>query len=333
MVINTLFPWFASLNRDWDSNWDKKVKSKVYLLGNGWLARGFMDHIHPKKFNIINIYNNEITNTPLLFSDNVPTITFPNYTTNIMETIKSIDIDYSAIITDKQCFKYTDKDFVVCGLGDNVPISSWQYRWSDVQKAKNIAIVGSGNTGTSLAFKLNDMSKKVTVDEGLKDSHTYLPDRLKKYVINKMMVNNIGLITDTMYDKKYDSKYDNVTFAIGSRSNDLVSDYLQNETLSLQHNNVSYPNIFLGGNCVRQTKVLNVDGTNTVMGPNAQVAYDQGKHIAQTLNRGHTTVYKSKNFVHTLYVGNNLSALYMNNYNGYLLVPQSLVKLYLTITK
>jgi NADH dehydrogenase FAD-containing subunit len=342
MVIKTLFPsFYIALTRDWSQDWDQKNREKknIYLLGQGWFSKGFMDHIYQDKFNIINIFSDTFRNTPLLIpSLNTKSVIIPfsynNKNVNVNEVVKSIDIKESIINTNMQNIKYGENDYVVCGIGDNTPINSWYKQIRDintVHKKGNggkIAIVGAGNTGTELAFKLHDMSHYPTLYEGLKDSHMYLPTKLKNYVLNELMKKKIPLNTDTMYNKDNDKLYDNVTFAIGSRSNDLVRNWCQSKSLNCIHDDIEYNNIFFGGNCVRQTKVLNDKGIEKIMGPNAQVAYDQGKHVAQTINKGNKSEYITRNFVHSLYVGNNTFALYMNNYNAYLLVPQCLVNTY-----
>ena len=45
---------------------DDSKKKTVYLLGQGWLAKGFIDYIDKNKFYIINISRHNFVHTPLL---------------------------------------------------------------------------------------------------------------------------------------------------------------------------------------------------------------------------------------------------------------------------
>lgn len=286
-------------------------KKQVYLLGQGWFSKGFMDNIDMNKYKITNIYRDKFTNTAQLDK----TIPFNYPIKYINDTIKDIDVENNLIFTNKKHYNFTN-DIVVCGLGDNTPVSKWLEPIVDVS---DYGIIGAGLVGTELAFRLIDNNKSVTLIDGLPDVLTFLPTSLKQNILNRFKQNNVKLIVDTMYTPN-NHKFDNVIFAVGSRPNDLTKGWMQTKTLQHELN----PNIFFGGNCVWNTRIDKINALT------AQQAYDQGKHVAQNLNRG-ITEYSVKNFVYSIYVGNGLSALYMGGCNYYIIIPTFLINMYFKI--
>jgi NADH dehydrogenase FAD-containing subunit len=314
-------------------------KQKVTVLGQGWLCKGFMDHIDTKKFNITNIYQDKfivtsqilkVINTKLGKRDKKNDNNDCEY---INKTITNINVENSSIQL-KDNNKLESYDFtghiLVCGLGDNTPIKTWCAKIDDINNGLNLeqhdfAVVGAGITGTELAFHLYDEMKCITLYEGLEHPYTFLPDRLRKYIRRRLYRFDIDIIHNTFYKKEYDEKYDLVVYAIGSRPNDLTKEWTQDKWLNLIKGGKVYHDIYYGGNCVWNTKLSeNGDLPNY----NAQIAYDQGKHIATQLNTNKTKSYRNKQFIHSLYVGNNFHALYMNNVNAYIIIPSYFIDWY-----
>ena len=286
-------------------------KKHVYLLGQGWFSKGFMDNIDLNRYKVTNIYKDEITNVGQL--DKIIPFNYPiKY---IKTTIKDIDVCNNIIFTDNEHYDFTN-NIVVCALGDNTPVKQWTKAIPDVS---DYGIVGAGLVGTEMAFRLIDKGKTVTLIDGVPSILTFLPMNLKLNIHNRFKQKNILLYLNTMY-KAENHNFDHTVFAIGSRPNDLTRNWIQTRTLQLKEN----PNVFFGGNCVWNTQII---GLNL---PTAQQAYDQGKHVANSLNT-EITEYKVKNFIYAIYIGDGLTALYMNNSKYYIIIPTCLLNIYYKI--
>lgn len=290
-------------------------KKNVYLLGQGWFSKGFMDNIDRNKYNINNFYKNEFTNTAQCIVNPEIKIPFNYNVNNFNETITNIDIDNKILTTDKTSYNFS-KDILVCGIGDNTPVNKWL---KTLENVKTYGVIGAGLVGTELAFKLmDDKNKKVTIFDGLPTIHDFLPISLKEYVAKEFENKDIKLHINQMYNME---PFDKVIFATGSRPNDITKDWLQDKNLQLIYNGVLQDNIYFGGNCVWNTDIKNPGP------PTAQRAYDQGKHIAIGLNT-EISEYKVKNFIYSMYVGDGFTALYMNNCKYYIILPTSFINLY-----
>lgn len=304
------------LNKIRISSYTDSDKQNVYLLGQGWYAKGFMDNINIQQFNITNIYENEFTNTAQCIRNPDKKIPFNYDIKNINKTILDIDIKNQLLFTDDMSIDISDS-IVVCGIGDNVPVKKWSEPIDNTKQT--YSIVGAGLVGTEIAFKLADENKNVTLFDGLSSTHDFLPPSLKKYILKELNKKNIALHTNRFYNNE---PCDKVIFATGSRPNKLTQDWIQTVTLQLKHNDKIYDNIYFGGNCVWKTEIENISA------PTAQLAYDQGKHVATCLNNKYNKQYISKNFFYTMYVGNGYNALYMNGYDLFIILPSVFIDMY-----
>lgn len=291
-------------------------KKPVYLLGQGWYAKGFMDNIDTKKHKITNIYDKTFTNTGQCIRHPEKKIPFDYDIDFINKTIMDIDVQNQTIFAQDLSIDFSE-NIVVCGVGDHVPVKKWETAIDT--SGQTFSIVGAGLVGTEIAFKLADENKNITMYDGLPVTHEFLPPSLKKYVMNEMNKKNIVLHVNRFYNKE---PCDKVIFATGSRPNMLTQKWIQTQNLQLEYENKLYCNMYFGGNCVWNTQIDNVGA------PTAQLAYDQGKHVATCLNNNELKPYKPKNFIYTMYVGDGYNALYMNNCNYYLIVPSCFIDLY-----
>lgn len=102
-------------------NSKKNNKKNVFVLGQGWVAKGFIEHIDKSKYNIINITKNNFINIPLILStiktnNNLTDNQFQNKIDILInETVENINIINNTIETNKKiyCFK---NDYLVVGL-------------------------------------------------------------------------------------------------------------------------------------------------------------------------------------------------------------------------
>lgn len=295
------------------NNTDKK---DVYLLGQGWYAKGFMDNINTRKYNVTNIYADTFTNTGQCIKHPEKKISF-NYDMCVRKrTILDIDVQNQILFAKDWSLDFSN-DIVVCGLGDNEPVKKWETPID--MSNQTFSVVGAGLVGTEIALKLADENKDVTIYDGLSVTHEFLPPTLKKLILNNFAKKNITLHTDRFYNNE---PCDKVIFATGSKPNMLTKDWVQTENLQLEYDNKIYDNIYFGGNCVWKTQI------NDVGTPSAQLAYDQGKQTAISLNTKEKIKYSPKNFIYTMYVGDNYNAIYMNGYDTYFLVPTCFISMY-----
>lgn len=265
-------------------------KKEIIVLGQGWLVKGFLDNINHSNYKIINITRHDFVNTPMLLSSiNEPSKTHKisnhhKIDSLIKETITNIDLVNQNVITEKNKYSFKNK-YLICGLGSNTDNGVfWNNKINELKQlkdSKKICIVGAGPTGTELAFHLHDLKHKITLFDGLPNVYTYLTPSGRQFILDRLEQLNIKLYINKMYSNNDTKDYDLVIFAIGSRSNDLTSKWKLTSKLNLE----GYDNIYSGG-----------DGIVSQYPKNAQVAYQQGKYIAQRLNKKGYKIKDDKDF-------------------------------------
>ena len=311
---------------------NNNVKTNIVLLGQGWFAKGFLDHINSKKFYITNITRHEFVNTPMLLR----TIDNRNkYEKNnnfikkidkiVIDEINKIDLKNKYVQTQDNRI-YWENGYLVCGLGSNEDIGK---KWESIidknkntNEIKKYCIVGSGPTGTELAFYLNDQGHYINLYDILdeKEVYNYLSNQGRDIILDKIKKSNIKLFCGKPYNNTMKDEFNEVIFATGSKPNDLTKGWIITPKLNLKN----HYDVFFGGDCNNENKLPK----------NAQVAYQQGKYIAETLNNGE----KEKDFK----FNNNGIALYCGNGNYYVetkflerdikcIIPNILVELYYSI--
>ena len=347
---NILVPLFLKCNHWYNTfqNRNNTNKQNVVLLGQGWFAKGFMEHINKSQYRITNIYRHEFVNTPMLLktikqdqtsNTNNRTSKFVNLIDNkIKDDIKEIDIQNEIVITNKEKISWRN-GYLVCGLGSHTDIGNfWTNKINELRQLptnQKICIVGAGPTGSELAFYLNDLKHNITIYDGLPDVYTYLTLDGKKHILDRLKCFNINLFTNKMFSESDRKSFDHVVFAIGSRPNDLTSKWKLTPYLNLE----GHSNIYSGG-----------DGRGEVGLPrNAQVAYEQGKYVALRLNsKENNNEFEFENKGIAIYTGLNryyveLVLLGKTNYLGMKLgingkiysykIPDKLMDIYYNLFK
>jgi len=326
---------------------NKSEKKNVYLLGQGWFAKGFLEYIDKSKYIVTNVYRNEFVNTPMLLqtikSDTKSTnSSITKFVTNtdkcIVDTVVSIDLDKKNFKTELGNTYTWTGGYLVCGLGSNTDIGKfWTEKISFLKSAKpksNLCIVGAGPTGTELGFHLTDLGHKITLYDGMdiEKLYTFLTPDGKLTILNSLKSKSIELVPSKMFSQQDKSKFDDVIFAVGSRPNDLMSKWKVNTKLNL----VDYPDVFVGGDCIG---IQPSDNNQLVKSypRTAQVAYQQGAYVAKRLNNLFGTkdtsdcdkaefVYVPKGIA--LYKGSN--SYYVEIDGMKLTIPKIFIELYYT---
>lgn len=258
-----------------------KKKTDVYLLGQGWFAKGFMEHIDKSYYKVTNITRFPFVNTPMLLQT-----VKPGHKSNseqvgkftklvdkeIFADITSINLSSRQIRTTGTTYIW-DGGYLVCGLGSNTDIGRYWTQKVNLLKTltqnSKVCIVGAGPTGTELAFHLSDLGHKLTLYDALPQVYTFLTPQGAEHIIKKLSETEIKLYTSTMYTPTNNANFDQIIFAVGSRSNDLTSGWKITPQLNLKSN----PEVFAGG-----------DGIVQDLPKTAQVAYQQGEYVAKKLN-------------------------------------------------
>jgi len=328
-----------------DNNNSDHPKKDIILLGQGWFAKGFIEHIDKSKYTIINISRNKFVNTPMLL-DNLKSNTNNNLNIikfkklidkEIDETIIKIDLETEQIITNKNKYLWKNK-YLVCGLGSNTDNGfSWNEKLDLLKKINinsSICIVGAGPTGTELSFHLSDLYPRanITILDGLPNVYTYLSNSGKDHILKKLKERSIILHTNKMYSKD-DTSFNHVIFATGSRANDLTSKWNITPQLNLK----GYNNIFAGGDGISINLDIDNISKRQELPRNAQVAYQQGKYIAMRINNidKKQDDFKFDNKGISIYTGLGYyyTELIINNNKYKLSIPEQLIKIYYNFFK
>ena len=309
-------------------------RETVYLLGQGWLSKGFVDHIDFKQYKVVNIYKDKFVNTGQLITSPNKVMPFckepfnfcyddemieRNYSKSnhddihyCNETVLNIDLNNNLIITDDRTINY-GHDILVVGLGCEKPVSDWKN--FKLQYGK-YDIIGSGLAGTELAFRLSDFNSEVTLYDMQKNPLSMLPPSLQSFVKERFNTKNIQVVWNQRFNGDVDS---DVIMAVGSKPNDIVKGWVQNKYLMEKTSH----NVYFGGDCVRHSDI-----EESLTQKSAQQAYDQGKHIALDLNSQMCNEYKVKKFYSNLYLGNGWFAIYTKGIDAYLILPKFCIDLY-----
>lgn len=151
------------------------------------------------------------------------------------------------------------------------------------------------------------------------DVYSYIDPFYKIEIFNRLEKSKIGLYLKTPYTENMKEKYDEIIFATGSKPNTLTKDWKITPTLQLEN----HKNVFIGGDCK----------TSNNLPKNAQVAYQQGKYVAETLNGTSEKEFQFINKGISIYVGNGKHYVEHkpSGYKG--LLPSELVMLYYLFDK
>jgi NADH dehydrogenase FAD-containing subunit len=274
---------------------DNKSKN-ILLLGDGFFARGFLHHINYNKFNITQIYKDSFINPQDIIYNlqrnkkYSSSLHFKDFLYNKLIFKKQMNIDTLNILNkneveiNKNIYNF---DYLVIGLGAQKTLKDWSNEINDlVNKSKlKIGIIGMGPVGFELGNILSN-SNNIDMFDILPESKilNYVNNDNRKSLLELLNKNNISTTFEKLYDNNLKSYYnhDKVFMCVGTRANNLTTNLTTNEFLQVNSNNNNYYNIYLGGDAINSPKYIKT----------GQLAYQQGKYVAERLNNDNEFEYK-----------------------------------------
>ncbi len=272
----------------------------VLLLGDGFFARGFLHHIDHDRFNVTQIYKDKFIN-PQDIMYNLQRNTnyssgfhFRDYIhsfkkhSRINMNIESLNIvNSNEVEINKEKYNF---DYLVIGLGAQKSLKNWSDEINEINNSNtnlSIGIIGMGPIGLELAniltSQINKNHKIDMFDMLPKDKVLgYVNQNNKEYLLSLLNSKNISTTYEKMYNKDGKYNHDKVIMCVGTRPNNLTINYQINNYLQVKHDNDYYNNIYLGGDGVNSTKYIKT----------GQLAYQQGKYVAERLNNNKEFKYK-----------------------------------------
>jgi NADH dehydrogenase FAD-containing subunit len=297
-------------------------KEEVVVLGDGFFARGFLQNIDRKKFNITQIYKDAFINPqdimyslqrnkPHTISYHVRDIFHRKPDTKINEKITDLSIQDKKVVINNKDYNY---DHLVIGLGANKSLVDWRDQINSYVGKKGLAIgiVGIGPSGIELATILSKYNKVDMYDAMPKDKVlSYVNKENKEFLLE--LLDKKGISTN--YGGMYNGKHDSVIFCVGTRANSLTNDYKVNDRLEV----VDKKNVYMGGDCA-----------NTAFIKSGQTAYNGGVYVAKRLNgeivRDQTFIYEPNGI--SLNIGDNKVIIEGHNILPDSKYPDFFIKLY-----
>jgi NADH dehydrogenase FAD-containing subunit len=335
MIFNLFYTYSTYLNTHLYNNNYNDYKKNIVLLGDGFFARGFLQHINFNKFNITQIYkdefinpqdimyelqrgNNDLNNKRFHLRD-----LFNNSHNKIQDEVKSFTYNFKKLrITSEKYISNYDCDYLVIGVGNKKSLKMWQQELNEIiNKKKKVDIVGMGPTGFELA---NILSKYVQVemfDTLSKDnSFFYVKPENKDKLLEILNKKNIKL----NYNMSFNHIYENPIYCFSGAPNKIYNPSLDNFKVDKYLQSITNPNIYIGGDCVDSKEYIK----------NAQNAYQQGKYVAQRLNQeiSMNKEYKYKSNGISLNIGDNKVMIEGHNIVPDGIYPDFIIKLYSIFT-
>ena len=337
------------------------MKKNITIIGSGWASSSFIQKIDTDKYNITVISPNEnFIYTPLL-ANNIKNKTNLDYNINELNKIKyhkdeviNIDFLHNKIITKNNESNEYDylilshgsvtNTFNIEGVKDNCYFIKNVHDTDEIRNKLNklpsnakIAVIGCGLTGSEIIGTLIDYNKfNIYAIDGLKlplttftpSISTYTLDLWKQNNINSYLNNFVSKIDNkTIYFKESKIDYDMAIWCGGIGISPLS--LLINKKLGLSNKFGIPVNNYLQ---VNNTKNVYAMGDCAYSGnpPTAQVAYQQGKYLANNFNNRFENIslaeYQKNNIPNLLdkpfnfknkgqicYIGKNHS-VYQNNF-------------------
>jgi NADH dehydrogenase FAD-containing subunit len=311
----------------------------VLLLGDGFFARGFLHHIDYNKYKVTQIYKDPFINPQDMmynlqrnkiytdgchfrnyFRDYLYKFLYKNSIIKKKMTIDSINIiNKNEVEINKEIYNF---DYLVIGLGAQKTLKDWSNEINEFISNKNnnlsVGIVGMGPIGLELGNILSNFKNinKVDMFDMLSKDKVLGYTNNKEYLLTLLNNKNISTTYEKMYNKT-EYNHDKVFFCVGTRANNLTANLKVNNYLQIKINeNHYYDNIYLGGDAINSTKYIKT----------GQLAYQQGKYVAERLNNNKEFMYKHNGL--SLNLGDKKVLIENHNIVPNGIYPDFIIKLY-----
>ena len=306
---------------------------KIIIVGFGWASIGFLQHIDTKKYDITLISKTDhFLYTPLLAQNVKHDRNLAIYVDQLKQSLTFVKDEVKTFNFDKKTVNEKEYHYLIFSHGAevntfNIPgvqdITKIKKRLFDLPTNANIAIIGCGLAGTELVGSLADMRNfnilaidalerpLITFDKTLSDK---VIDNWKRENIQMYFKSFVQKINSNSLEIKDKPKleFDMAIWCGGIKMADLSQKI--NKSLQLENNRgipvdknlhiQDQENMFAIGDCAYSGNP-----------PTAQVAYQQGVHLAKHFNddfkQKQEFVFQDKGQIG--YIGNGKS-VYQNNY-------------------
>lgn len=328
----------------------------IIVVGSGWGAAGFLKNINAKNKNIIIISpNSSFIYTPLLAYSITKNIDLKNDITQINSnkvkhitgTVVSADLDNSILTLDSgEKVQYNNvifshgadiNTFGIDGVNDNCyfvktshDTQILQNKLKTLEINSNIVVIGAGVTGVEIIGSLLDINmhktQNIHIVDGIKRPINMFNESLSDYVISVWKENSIN-INMNEFVKNLDKKnvylqnkiipYDVAIWCGGNKNSSLTNSINSYQNIKSSkgiyvNHNMSigkYQNAYAIGDC---------SVSQQPFPKTAQVAYQQGKFLANNFNKGlnHTNNgFKYNHMGSIIHIGKGTSAFEMGTFH------------------
>ena len=321
-------------------------KENIYLVGFGWATMGFLHNIDTSLYNVTVISDSDhFLYTPLLAQNVVlnrdltihinslkhkcfyinDKITDIDFKENLVKS-KGNEYNYNYVVfahgSDVNTFNiYGVQDFTYF-LKTNSDYKKIRDKLNSLQEPSTIAIIGCGLTGSELIGTLNDLKKhNIVAIDALKRPLSTFKEPLSFYTYDLWKKQNVNIMLNSVVKKINKSSielkdntivpFDLAIWCGGVKITALSK--IINEKLQLNDHKGIPVDKYLKINKTENAFAIG-DCASSGYPPTAQVAYQQGKFLANNFNRN----FKSKPFVfdnkgQVGYIG-NYQSVFQNNY-------------------
>lgn len=296
--ISDLFPNKKEIN-----------KKNVIVIGYGWGSRSFCNNIDINKYNVTIISKEDaMLNTTKLknfiIDENDNSLLIKDYQniSFITEECTTINKTDKIITTNNNSYKYDylivavgseNNDFGISGVKENcyflksIDDLNKLKNKIDIEKNKNIVILGGGPNGIELAFQLSKKFNNIKIIEAMSSilpmfngkTISIVKEELKKANIvlelsNKVEKIDKQFIITSENDKQNNFRYDLSIWTCGIKPNSLLKTLTPNK-FSVDNNLKFYDSIYAIGDII---------ASKDHGPPTAQNVKQQGKYLANYFN-------------------------------------------------
>jgi NADH:ubiquinone reductase (non-electrogenic) len=327
-----------------------RERKSIVIVGFGWATASFIRHIHLSNYDIIIISpNNEFTYTPLLAQNLLHNRQLTSTIANINKQVHHVqdtitDIDFHNLQVKTRENKVIKYDYIIFAHGstvntfnipgvieyteimkNNIDATNIKNKLKSLPPGASIVVIGCGPTGSEIVGTLIDYNQfEVTAIDALERPLNMFEVSISKYVTqlwNNHKVQTLFNHPVSKIDKQHiftrekQIKYDIAIWCGGVKTHPLST--LVNMNLLLESKKGIPVDNYLHINNTHNAFAIG-DCADTGLPPTAQVAYQQGKYLANCFNHGNTgnNKFDYKHRGQVCYVGNRKSVYQVKHFQS-----------------